>query len=73
MFVERFLVSKLTGTGGTLVSHTLRTVLSLDVVGQLDLLLEDLLTFLTLVVDVLQLGLAGMHPLKVSPEGVSVR
>ena len=66
------LVSKLTGTGGTLVGHTLGAMLSLDVVGQLDLLLEDLLTLLALVVDVLQQWLAGMHPLEVSPQRVSV-
>ena len=66
------LVSKLTGTGGTLVGHTLGAMLSLDVVGQLDLLLENLLALLTLVVDVLQLRLVRMHPLEVSPQGVSV-
>ena len=54
MFVERFLVRKLTGTGGTLVGHTLWTVLGLDGV------------------DVLQLWLVRMHPLEVSPQGVSV-
>ena len=72
MFVERFLVRKLTGTGGTLVGHTLRTVLRLDVVGQLDLLLEDLQTLLTLEVGVLQLRLVRMHPLEVSPQCVSI-
>ena len=72
MFVERFLVGKLTGTGGTLVGHTLGTVLGLHVVGQLDLLLEDLLTFLTSEVGVLQLRLVRMHPLEVSPQCVSV-
>ena len=72
MFVERFLVSKLTGTGGTLVGHTLGAVLSLHVVGQLDLLLEHLVALLTLVLDIVQLWLAGMHPGEMSPESVSV-
>ena len=66
------LVSKLTGTGGALIGHTLGTMLRLDVVGQLDFLLENLLALLTLVVDVLQLRLVRMHPLEVSPQGVSV-